>query len=388
MAIEELLKVFEDYLDWNKLIQACDTLNGLSEFEREQSKKAFQFLSKELGEQFLKERIVTGHPFLAYITNNVPWTRRRIIWFAQALRAQKNNQGYESLIERLKDERKYLEGESVLEVADKLSKVGFEITFDRKLMENERKPDLRIINNETGEGMFVEVSIQNQSTYEKQAMDNQEAIMLPLLRSNPYVYSSGRIYKVLSERHLQEVTERIQKLVKDAQLEESFQQLIIEDTLELAVAPEKDIRLLEKWAESKNLHVGQLEGPSININELQRTHQKIAREAQQLPRDSPHLLVIKSNGLFNYGSADINAVISELEESVYRFPYVYLTVLSANFIGKLENGSLIKGQHVYLSKESKNGTSVEQVILLFNQYCNFKVTPATMCKISKAFGQY
>jgi hypothetical protein len=53
----------------------------------------------------------------------------------------------------------------------------------------------------TGEGMFVEVFHQNQSTYEKQAMDNQEAIMLPFMRSNPYVYSSGRIYKVLSERH-------------------------------------------------------------------------------------------------------------------------------------------------------------------------------------------
>lgn len=388
MAIEELLKAFEDFLDWNKLMQSCDKLDGLSDLEREQAKKAFKFLSKEFGDQFLTEKMVKGHPFLSYITNNVPWTRKRIIWFAQALKAQKNNQGYESLLQRLKDENKYLEGESVLEVADRLSKVGFEIAFDQKLKENERKPDIRILNRETNEEMFVEVSIQNQSSYQKEALENQQAIMFPLWQSKPYVYSCGRIHKVLSERHLQEVTERIQKLVKDAQSEEGFQELIIEGTLELAIAPEKEKTILEKWAKSKNLNVGQFEGPVIDVNELQRTHQKIAREAQQLPRNSPHLLVIKSNGLFNYGEADIKAVISELEESVYRFPHVLLVVLSANYIGKIEKGSMIKGQHVYVSKESKDDTSAEQLIILLNQYCNHKVSPATMSKITKAFGEY
>ncbi len=136
------IKIFEkpeDYKNWNKLIEHCEVLEELTDFEKENAKRAFQILREELGEDFLDYAFNKRHPICQYIMNLAPWTRKWITWFAEALRELKEQENYYSLLNRIKDENKFSEGLSVLEIAYKFSKAGFKITVDPQVKISERK---------------------------------------------------------------------------------------------------------------------------------------------------------------------------------------------------------------------------------------------------------
>jgi hypothetical protein len=99
----------------------------------------------------LKVAFSEGHPICYYITNLAPWTRKWIIWFAEALEELKNQENYSSLLKRIKDKTKFEEGVSILEIGFKFSKAGFKITIDPITEVSERKkiPDLKIIDKDT-----------------------------------------------------------------------------------------------------------------------------------------------------------------------------------------------------------------------------------------------
>ena len=90
----EILKKLEDYEDWEKLIHHCQIIEDLSEFEKEKAKRAFQLLRQEFGEKFLHDAFENNHPICGNIRNLAPWTRKWIIWFADALKEVKSQENY------------------------------------------------------------------------------------------------------------------------------------------------------------------------------------------------------------------------------------------------------------------------------------------------------
>jgi hypothetical protein len=186
------------------------------------------------------------------------------------------------------------------------------------------------------------------------------------------------------------IVRQIEKKVAEAKTENTFQELVIEGTLELGMAPEKEITVLEKWAKRRGLEVGQFIGPPIYDDELQRTRRKIFTEQKQLPTTTPNLLVIRSNSLLSFGTGDtktVETVIGELEECVYQFPQILFTVLNASYMGSIPRTTHMKGQHLYISKTRKDEMG-EQLIILLNRYCDFKISPATISRVYQAFGEY
>ena len=197
---------------------------------------------------------------------------------------------------------------------------------------------------------------------------------------------SGRIHKILSEKHLDDIIKKIKKIIDKAKKENSFQYLIIDDVIELGIAPKDDKDILQKWADERGLEFNQFSGPSYDPYEINRTKMKIKKEQKQLPIDYPNMIIVNNNRLFVYGN-ELKKIINELEEELYRYPHLLFAIVRSETMGTKENAIDVKDQHMFIKKTWAN-LFVEQNIILFNHYCNIKIAPSTIKKIYDAFRCY
>jgi hypothetical protein len=385
---EAIFQRLEDCYDWDKLIQHSQTLEGFTPFEKEKCKRAFRFLREELGEEFLKVAFTEGHPICNYITNLAPWTRRWIIWFAEALEELKGQENYSSLLKRIKNRSKFEEGILILGLSFRFLKADFKITIDpiAEVSEGRKTPDLKIIDVDTGEELFVEISRIHRSEIEKRAQQTTEAITNILWQSIPFLHFCGRIHKTLSKKHLSEVVRKVEEMVEKVKKDKTFHELIIDDVIEIGIATEEDIEVLRKWALNRRLQVGELIGPSFDVNETLRTKRTIEKEQKQLPQKYPNIVIIRNNNLF-FTTRDIRKAISELEEEVYEYPHLLFVIILGEHLGITQNILFMKNQHVYLEKSSIEPI-VEKYIILFNRFCGHKISPAVITKIYNSFKNY
>jgi len=384
----KIFKSPEDFRNWEKLIQHCEKIEGFTDFEKEKCKRAFQFLREELGDNFLERAFDEQHPICLYLVNLAPWTRKWIIWFAEALKELRKAKNYSNLLNRIKDGNRFSEGLSVLESAYKFSKAGFEITIDPPVdvSKREKIPDLKLIDEDTKEESFVEVSILGESKASRDAFQTMDKIIQSLWPYVPFIHYCGRIYKAISERHLNEIVKKIKEVAERAKNENQFHELVIEDTIEVGIAPESDKQLLEKWAEERGLKVGEVIGPLIDVNEILRTKRKIEKEQRQLPHNHPNILIVRNNNLF-FGIRDIRKAISELEEEVYNYPHLLSVIVSGRHLGASKHVTIMKDHHVFI-KKTRADLLTEQYIILLNRFCDFKISPAMIAKIYSAFKNY
>jgi hypothetical protein len=377
----------EDWTNWEKLIEQCNTYVELTDIEKEKAKCALLFLKQEFGEEFLKKAFEELHPIMYYFVNSAPWTRKRLTRFADALTALRTKEGYPSLLERLKDKNRFLEGESVLEIAYKFSKASFRIIIDPSTSVNRKVPDLKIKNEENGEELFVEVSVQHQSMNHTKAIRTFDEFFNQLSPFYGLTYC-GRIFKILNERHITEILEMVRDKIEAAKKENAFQELMIEDTIELGIAPYKDNDVLAAWAKSRGLELGRFTGPPFNVDEIPRTRMKIEREQLQLPQNSPNILVIENNNLFR-SARDVKREISELEECLYDFSNL-LCFIGIGFFESydktIQDELVKKNQHIVI-KKLREDSIIEQCMILRNRFCDFEVTSATIDKIYIAFSK-
>lgn len=383
-----ILEKHEDYKVWDKLIQHCEVLEGLTDFEKENAKRAFQSLREELRENFLPDAFDARHPICQYLTNLAPWTRKWITRFAVAIKELKAQENYQGLLDRIKDKDKFSEGLSVLEIAYKLCMVGFKITIDplASISGQEKIPDLKLTDSDTSEELFVEISVLGESRIARDAFQTMQKITEPLWHSVPFMYYCGRIHKSLSEKHMDHIVKKIEEKVEKVKREDIFHELVIEDVIEIGIAPENDKQFLEKWAAGRGFKVGEFSGPPFDVDEILRTKRRIEKEQKQLPHDHPNILVIGNNNLF-FPMRDVRKAITELEEELYNYPHLLLGVIRASYLGSGENEISMKDQHVFI-KKSRTDLHVEQYIILFNQFCEFKISPATITKMYSAFRSY
>lgn len=384
----------EDWTNWEKLIQQTDTYKELTDIEKEKAKCAFLFLNQEFGEKFLQDAFEKAHPeeshpLLSYTINSAPWTRKWLTRFSDALKSLKDVDGYSGLLKRLMDKKGFFEAESVLWVAGKLRKAGFKIVIDPLIVSNRRIPDLKIVNEDTNEEMFIEISIQKQSTTAAKAFITFETFFdeLSWITFNHLAYC-GRILKVLSDRHMPEVLKEVKDKIEKAKKELSFQELIIEDTIELAIAPQKDANILEIWAKSRGIEAGTFSGPPTNVDEVRRTKATIQREQQQLPKTSPNIVVIENGKLFR-NRQDIRRAMSELEECLFDFPSLLFFISNDRYEGETgveQNETFAKDQQIF-TRRVIDEYNIEQAIILLNRYCDFYVSAATINKVYLAFGK-
>ncbi|OGF01590.1 MAG: hypothetical protein A2509_03085 [Candidatus Edwardsbacteria bacterium RIFOXYD12_FULL_50_11] len=364
---------------WAKMINSCENIEGLSKKEIKESQDAFKVLQNTLGINFLEMVFSKNHPMTFNLINVVAWTRRWIIWLAKAIDVSLNYDKKRSILKRLKDPDKYYEGLSVLKYADKLSRMGFEISIDEMI--GKKVPDIKVINKENGETFVIEVSIQKRSVHEEKAFEIMRSVTFAVFCSAPGMSYCGGIYKYLADKHLADVICKVKDIAVSSKSNNLFKCLHIPYILDFAIAPSEDDPKLINWAKRYRTQPGQFSGPDDEVNHFRRLEAKVFKEQEQLPIDKPGIIIIESNDLFR--TRDYRGTISRIEDIVYKYDKLAVLIISGSYIGSGSNVIIQKEGHKYIGIK-KNDLLFEQYYFIKNKYCNHKLSKETLDKIIKS----
>ena len=387
----EIFNTLEDEYSWDKHIEYCDHIKEFSNFEKEKAKRAFEFLRGELGERFLKKVYVDRYPISTYFANKAAWTRRWVIWFSDSLRQFKGTaRNYSTfLVKKLKQKDRCKEAISVLEIAIKYRKSGFEIHFEPSLLrlDSARKPDLKIINRDTQEEFYCEATELNPSNQEKRAYETQHYIqnaLIPLYGHS--MKFSVRIYKTISRRHLEEIKKELHIIIDRAKQERSFQEFVIDRTIEIGISPNEDIKMLKKWSRQKDIDFSALTGPPVYSESVERIKGRIRKKQKKLHKNHVNIIFIKLSD-FTHIQDDVKNVIAELEETVYDYPHVLSLVIAGGNLCFRNKTTQMIDQHLFIAKKQFE-VFEDRSISIFNKYCDVKVSPMTVARLNKALVNY
>jgi hypothetical protein len=374
---------FTEYRSWDRLAAQCDMIDGLSTVERERAKRAFLALGAVLGADFLELAIRERHPILQELVNLAPWTRHRFTWLAEALAILQNANGFGDVLRRLRHPTQFAEAMSLVRSAATLQAVGFSVEFEPRIQGFAKVPDLRLIHQRTGERLYVEITTLKASDIAKDAERTSFGIASQVLFAAPFLHFAGRIHRSLSERHLADVVERVR--IKVVQGKDGFQELVIPDVVNMALAPDNDRGLLEAWASEHGLEVGSFSGPPFGVDEVQRVRSRIRGEQKQLPTDAANILVIEG---FNatLDGRPIATIVSDIAEALYDAAHVFAAVVSGGYMGSGVSEATMHGQHCYIRRR-KFDVIVEEHLILINRFSDAPVSPAVLSDLYRAYLQ-
>lgn len=382
---EDLDRFVDEFGGWAELAQRCDSTDGLSDLDKTKTKQAILFLAEQFGQDFFQQGLRAGHRFPLFFLNTAPWTFKWLCEFADSLRELQPCDNYESLLARLKDKAKYGEAMSVLEAAYRLSKVGFTVSIEPKVTVSgrEKKPDLMLLEAATNERLYAEVTILEESKASKDAYESMNSVTSPLHSGLPYLHWCGRLHKSLSDAHLRLVVSEVMRTCEKARASKLFQELVIPEVVELAVAPEEGLSDLTVWADQHGLKVGEFYGPASGSDEAPRIKHTIRKKEKQLPREHAGVVVIVTQAP-SMMFADLGAAISDLEECVYDYPHLLGVVISGGYLGGGQDAAYRKGAHEFVTR-TRHAFLKDEYLFLFNRFCRIKITPASVSKVQAAF---
>lgn len=373
----------EEARDWIKITASIENLEFLSEKQKADLKTALIFLKSELGNDFLKELDI-NHPVFFNVVNRVIDSKLWLIDFSEGINNLKYYPNYSTLLKRFRNNNNFIEAYSVYETAIKFQESGFELEFDPivKVEGVDKKPDLKFINPKTNEVIYCEVSISKVSIKERKAQETDLIITNQIIRNQGILFA-GYIYKTLSNNHLKLIQEKIQILANKVLSDHKFAELIEEGAIILGLATEKNKDDLIQWAKKHNCQFNSILGPPIDVNEVHRMESKIQQEQKQLPIDYPNLIMIYDQD-FKYSIGNKYDAVNTWEELIFDMPNVNCVIIKGYFIGGQEENKMQIRDHYYIEKKDTNANS-EQYLLLWNKFCEIKLSQSSIDKIIHSF---
>ena len=376
----------DEATNWDVMANHFYGIKDITEEQKELVRNAFMFLKIELGENYLKE-MEPIHPMYFHIYNYVLASRLWFVELAADIKRLKEFPNYKSLYRRLKNSRKFPEAFSVLEIAIKFCKTGFNIEFDPKVKVNGRtkEPDLKVINPSNDKSFFCEVSELNASVIEKKAM-NTELKLFEAVISLPTLLFAGKVEKILEENEIQNILNKMFELKKRVNEETGFGELIIKDVLTLGLSTEENKDKITRWAEGHNCEVGNFEQPNFESNELQRMKTKINEKRKQLPYDRPNLIMIYDNDFF-YTCGEPIHVINELERLLARYKNINGVIIRGKVMAPIEPLISKIKQHIYIQKYQYDAYA-EQYLIIWNIHSLHALDVEMIVKIIEGIIRY
>jgi hypothetical protein len=389
---QQFFKGPEDYERWDPYILECDFIEGLTTEDRQRAKQALKYLRKVLGRDFLKDALEQGHPLLPLFLNRAPWTRLKLIGLADALEKMRGAENFKTTLKRIKDvppkgqEGEFAAGYSVLQMAYRFFRAGFRVRFVDDRRGSHRRPDLELFNDETGEEVFVEVSVLRiAAEVEKiQALNGYMFLHIGGIEATAQVTAYGEMLKSFDKSHADDVIMRIAQVAADVNESGELRELI-DEYIAVGIAPRHKLEELNRWAAERGFEQN-FAGAPINLSEMPRVQRKIRGKLEQLPKDKPGIIVIPNLSMFLFNFFDLSQIIGELERQATDSPNLLAIVLSQGYIDEsLANITLEKsGPHIIINRVIA-GCIEEPIIVVKNQAFAQSVSPSTLEKIAKAF---
>lgn len=398
----EIFKDDKDREKWDKHVEHVDAVEELADGEKDKVKEAFWYLrgSDVLGEGFITHARKSGHPLWSYFAGPVPWKLRWLTRFAAAMRELRDADGFQDHVkEQIKEVEKFSERGSVLEIAYKFFKAGFEVSFDpavavskprgltRRLLSFQGAPDLKIVDKETGEEIFVEVSALGTSDISKQC-DRNYRLLWDILAERALftesLFPRARVRRILDDDELRELAGQLQELVSKVKSSGEVQYLE-NDMVEACVAPAHQKDVPDQWADERGIEDIPVEGPSIPLQDPFRIQRIIRKKQRQLPDGRPGVVVITTDWALLFHANGVGAVISELEAVLRDLPRLSCAIACCTYGGGEKEGYVASNeQHTAIKRVTETGLTEEAVISL-NPSCAVPLSEGTSDKVRDAF---
>jgi len=271
-----IFKSHEDYVSWDKYEEQVDLIKELPDEQKQDLKSDLKYLRRLLGEQFLRSSADEGNPVFFWLFRNAaPHAKRSLMRLARELRSFENANGFTSLIRRLKAVEKAGEALTVLAAASRFRDAGFIISLDPALKESRKVPDLKIVDCDNGEDIYVEVS----RLMRGGEQEYNSAIYLTVVNhvlnavwtspgvddiTKPRVQPYVQILRSISLKELPKLLEEIKETIFSTAIDNKYRERRIGDLVEMVVSPANDHSKAKAWSAARDMR-GPVEAPPINL---------------------------------------------------------------------------------------------------------------------------
>lgn len=383
------MSTLEEHFNWDNQIDSCTSLTELTDFEKSQAKNAFLFLRKELGENFPESVMVKDTRFRDYFWNKVPWTRMWFVWLAESIKHLQTAKNYNTVLKKIKSNNRddFDEAELLLEFGFKFSKAGFNVDFEIEAINasgNIKNPDIFLTNPETKEHLYIEVTRLKSNPELNELSEIFHNISLVGFQQGKQINSSGRLFKVLSKAHLNEIKLAVKSKVNKVLENDSFEVVIEEGVIELAIASENNLNLLQQWSDEHSYNVDSFILP--DIDRFRRLKGKITRKSIQSSNKYLSLLIIKDDD-FTFLTNPANSFYS-LEETLYKCNDLFGAVIINYHFGNTDKKVESFGMNTFITRTERHAITSLTGIMLNKFYKKVPVTMHTLTRIIEAFEKY
>jgi hypothetical protein len=379
------------FLEWNHHIENLEHLSGFQAQERHGAKEALLYLQTVLGNDFLRKcgtetPFVARHPMLRWLANYALSSRRCITRFADQLRILDGSPNLDKVLSRLHDVRQFDHDALLIKAASKLVSDGlrarFEPTMDVK--NNQKQPDLKLLDLLTNETLFLEVATQTTSQKERELTDINSAVFAEVFCPSYDLCLSGRWHQTPSQQVLKNILEKIKRGGVRALGDRTLVEVEEEGILEMALCHRDDKEnLLNPWSAKRGLSGCGFVGPVMNSNDTARIKGKIRKEQAQLPRENANVIVIQAPDAF-LRAGGVRRVINEVEEGVLEYDHVHLVIVHGEYIdSRAVPFTGHEREHRY-TRRIVDGTA-ENDLLLFNRRSRTKLSDGLRDKFQRLF---
>lgn len=392
----------KDYTKWDNFVAQIDLID-LSDEDKERGREAIRYLENALGKHFLSEVLQFGHPVLNYFfINSANLARIQLIDFVDSLRAVEKSQNFHTIIKKIRKAKDFPEGSTILEAAYRFHKAGFEVAFDEEVSFTEggklktKKPDIKITNPDSMEEIYIEVSETGRSQADinnSRTFNTLFFLIQQIIRSDPemtdfanprHVLPYVKILRSMSEKELIDITFKIEKLVEKVRKDGEFQEMVIQDMVEVAVSPFNDHSKAKKWAKQRNM-TNFVESCSFNPNELRRVINRLDDELKQLPTDKPGVVILWNNANLLFYLHDIPSIINEVANKIAAHPHIFGVILNHNYGWEEPNTRSVEIEdHLFVSNTGRDLIS-RNTLIVRNKYFNLSLTNSTREELWKSF---
>lgn len=377
-------KVFqnaEDHYKWDKQKEYATIADGLDENTRKNYYNALVILEKVLGKDFLKSSH-PNNPVSQMVIQKTEFQIYELIEFANTLKAlELTDINFSELQKKLlpRDKSKQ-EGVPFVDIAQSYINENFKVSFP---IENniDKSPDIKIINPDNSDTIFIEVSSLNENQERKLIRDNHYFFHKNFHYLPPQNSFIGRQKRIISESEYQEISEIIARAKK--KVDEQEQIVYYSDNrFNFLLIPKKYKNELDKIIEKESLRLNNIDGLPVNFNLTNQIISKIKKEANQIPTGFNGLLYFPVSPLY-FITTDIRSIIAYIEEYIAKYKNIIGIVIFSKIVDNNQEVLIKIDKHIYRRRTIKNLSS--ESLYINNQNAELYISDETLKKISKTF---
>lgn len=388
----EIWKDADDYKNWDKYLEYIKAEPSFSEIQKNKLVEIYKFFRRELQEDYISKCNRDGRNLVnSWITSRGE-RYTELIWLYNTLKYFKSKRigsNYDKVLSHLRKNKSCNEeGVPFLFIGDSLRKARLDIIFEPKTS-FKRNPDLQIVNKETGEVIFGEVSKMRESEENEKKSFTYYYSFDFFHFTPPNLHCSGRILRSASKEELNEVKPYIIALKQKAYTENLFLISSIEKTngiFEFGTAHPDKQGELENWRKQKGfLRINEVQSQPLDLDYTPRLLKKIIKEARQIPQSTPGILYFPLPPLFyHWGITDHAKLVNEIQITLKGLNNIAGVLLYVQIDMPLEDSKLFFEGNYFQRKRVHNDHFFD-VLFVINLESSFQMSNNTIEKLYRSF---